>query len=494
MDGIEIERRQGPRGRTSIIAVSLIIILIIVGTTIGVIVSRRDNVEPERWSLGVATEASDAPSLSPTINNNIPSFDPCGSSTHRCLPNTTSTVSFLIYPYNRASNPSNESTKQTWRNITLQYLFNNSDCDDVDIQYQRQSLLYLTNITNTTNEQVLLIEFEVNNTTCLPDPILWDPTNATDPILTGIMQHFQNISNYFALIHNDKDEFQEDDPILTFYFQQDLSDLVNNTITPTPTLSPTVAPVQISRWGSFEELEMVPHDAEAFTQGLEIVPGNPDEYFESTGTYGGSSIRRVDLYTGQVLQKHDLSSDYFGEGLTYYLDKDGNERLIQLTWREGVLFRYDAQTFEVLEERPMDSTTNGQGWGICFVPNEDIFYVSDGTHYLHKWNASTLKLMDRIPVTYRDTMEDLVAKEQDKLNELEYDVHSNTIFANVWRQNYIVRINPATGFITHRYDLTALDRHDNTDVLNGIAITDIPNEIWVTGKYWPVMYRIRLID
>jgi glutamine cyclotransferase len=158
------------------------------------------------------------------------------------------------------------------------------------------------------------------------------------------------------------------------------------------------------------------------------------------------------------------------------------------------VFRYDASTLELLEEIPVDSTTNGQGWGICFVPKEGIFYVSDGTHYLHQWNASTLELMDTIPVTFRDSVEDVAGQERDYLNELEYDVHSNTILANVWDQNYIVRINPATGFITHRYDLTALDRYANTDVLNGIAITDVPNEIWVTGKYWPVMYRIRLID
>jgi glutamine cyclotransferase len=218
------------------------------------------------------------------------------------------------------------------------------------------------------------------------------------------------------------------------------------------------------------------------------------ECFESTGEYGSSSLRRVDVGTGKVLQLHNVDSRLFGEGVTHYIDESGNTRLIQLTWVGGVVLIYDAETFQLLEERVISSTTSGEGWGICHVAVDGIFYVTDGTAFLHKWNMTTLELIDKVPVTLRETVDGL-SQERDRLNEIEYDYHSRTILSNVWYQDFIVRIDPQTGFITYRYDFTSLaDLHRNAGVLNGIAVTGTPNEILATGKNWTTMYRIRLID
>jgi glutamine cyclotransferase len=254
-----------------------------------------------------------------------------------------------------------------------------------------------------------------------------------------------------------------------------------------PTPLSTLAGLPLTILGSFELLETVPHDNNAFTQGLELVPDQPALYFESTGLYGQSSVRIVDLQSGQVLQQHNLASGYFGEGMTYF-----NGRLVQITWKEQTGFVYNATNVEVLDEFSYE-TTNGEGWGICFVESQNIFYVSDGTDHLHTWDANNFALVDKVPVTMRTSA---LAAEQSvrRINELEWDPFTQTVLANVWQQNYIVRIKPSTGFVTHRYNLQSLARSANAGVLNGIARTDTPNEFWATGKLWPYMYRIRLID
>ena len=265
-----------------------------------------------------------------------------------------------------------------------------------------------------------------------------------------------------------------------------------------PSMAPTYGVLEplASAWGSFEILQTYPHDRLAFTQGLELIQGIPqEECFESTGLFGFSSLRRVDIATGQVLQIRTMDSTIFAEGVTYYEDEDKNGRLIQLTWKNGVAFIYDAETFDLLEERiVLSSTTSGEGWGICHVAVDSVFYVTDGTAYLHKWNMTTLELMDKVPVTLRETAESL-PEFRDRLNEIEYDYHSNTILSNVLGLDFIVRIDPPTGVVTHRYDLSSLvNVHRGEGVLNGIAVTGTAKEILVTGKNWSYMYRIRLSD
>ena len=262
----------------------------------------------------------------------------------------------------------------------------------------------------------------------------------------------------------------------------------------------TVSSAAFTVEASFELLETVPHDSDAFTQGLELIrikdPSSTteawlfsDAYYQSTGQYGSSSLRKVDLRTGEVQQLRPLERSYFGEGMTSF---DNGNKLIQITWKAQTAFVYNTTSFDVLEVLSY-TNTNGQGWGICHVDDRNIFYVTDGTNYLHTWDEKTFELLGKVPVIMRSE-ETASARPVDRLNELEWDFHSRTVLANVWKEDFIVRIDPSTGFVTHRYDLSSLYRPFDANVLNGIAITGVPNEIWVTGKYWPNMYRIRLTD
>eukprot|EP00934_Nitzschia_sp_Nitz4_P001924 Nitzschia sp. Nitz4//scaffold32_size149145//34493//35440//NITZ4_002870-RA/size149145-processed-gene-0.44-mRNA-1//1//CDS//3329548042//1924//frame0 len=258
-------------------------------------------------------------------------------------------------------------------------------------------------------------------------------------------------------------------------------------ISPDSTSIPHSNASNFTVYGSYEILQTVPHDSRAFTQGLELIPSNASQYWESTGLYGRSSVRRVDLATGTVLQQHDLGNDFFGEGLTHFQGK-----LLQVTWREQTAFIYNASTLEVLLETTYTTSTS-QGWGVCYLPEDDVFYITDASAFLHVWDTSTLELLGKITVQWQFEGDEAPTSVT-SLNELEWDYHHQNILANVWLQDYIVRVDPTTGFITHQYDLSALERPSNADVLNGIALTDTPNEIWVTGKLWPAMYLIRLVD
>jgi glutamine cyclotransferase len=248
--------------------------------------------------------------------------------------------------------------------------------------------------------------------------------------------------------------------------------------------------------GTYELLETVPHDANAFTQGLQLVNGT---LYEGTGLYGESQVRIVDLKTGQVLDQHDMEAQYFGEGLSYYTDAEsGQGRLIQLTWKEQTGFLYDPVSLQVLDSFSY-STTTTQGWGITFQPETREFLVSDGSKYLHTWSADTstfLKETKKVAASFqREDMQE--AATISMLNELEWDpFQSDSVLANVWYQDSIIRIDIATGFVTKIYNLQSLfrNRPAGADVLNGIAVTDTANELWVTGKLWPSMFRIRLIE
>ena len=260
---------------------------------------------------------------------------------------------------------------------------------------------------------------------------------------------------------------------------------------PSSSLPPTLLPWTVVRT-RFEVLETVPHDSNAFTQGLQLIFPDQQQYYESTGLYGRSSVRIVDLYSGEVLHIKNLASLYFAEGIT----RDSNGRLVQITWREETGFIYNATNLDTIQEFSYQ-TTNGHGWGICYEPFRNVFFVSDGTNYLHTWNSPSLELVAKVPVSMRilaDSTNSGLLQDVKRLNELEWDPFSKTVLANVWQTNYLVRIDPNTGFVTHRYDLESLYRPVVADVLNGIAMTDVPNEIWATGKLWPYMYRIRLVD
>jgi glutamine cyclotransferase len=217
-----------------------------------------------------------------------------------------------------------------------------------------------------------------------------------------------------------------------------------------------------------------PHDLNAFTQGLVFADGF---LYEGTGLRGHSTLRKVDLKTGNILRIRQLPPQLFGEGITIYSD-----RVIQLTWRARVGLVYDRETFQLLNT----FTYPTEGWGITHDGRALI--MSDGTSTLYFLNPQTFQEVHRLEVHTRDGP-------VSRLNELEYI--QGEIYANVWQTNRIAKISPATGEVIGWIDLEGLlrpeDRDRRVDVLNGIAY-DVKNDrLLVTGKLWPKLFEIELV-
>ena len=216
-----------------------------------------------------------------------------------------------------------------------------------------------------------------------------------------------------------------------------------------------------------------PHDPDGFTQGLVFVDGF---LFEGTGLYGRSSLRKVELATGTVLQHRNLPARFFGEGVTVY-----GKKVIQLTWRAHLGFVYDKDTFQLVETFHYPT----EGWGITH--DGEHLIMSDGTSTLYFLDPETYKQVGLIKVHDRDGP-------VSDLNELEYV--QGLIFANVWRTDKIVQISPETGEVLGWIDLRGLlrseDRVQLVDVLNGIAYDQVNNRLFVTGKLWPRLFEIEL--
>jgi len=213
-----------------------------------------------------------------------------------------------------------------------------------------------------------------------------------------------------------------------------------------------------------------PHDPNAFTQGLVIHDG---VLYEGTGRNGESGIRIVDLETGTVTKRENLSSRYFGEGITILGDK-----VYQLTWQSHLGFVYNLATLKLEKNFFLP----GEGWGLTHDGQQLI--VSDGTAMLRFLDPTSLKETRRVVVT-QDGLP------VNRLNELEYI--NGEIWANVWYTNTIVRINPANGQIAARIDLSELNQsRGQDDVLNGIAWDAQSQRLFVTGKLWSRLYEIRV--
>ena len=216
-----------------------------------------------------------------------------------------------------------------------------------------------------------------------------------------------------------------------------------------------------------------PHDRGAFTEGLVFADG---QLYESTGEEGRSSIRRVDLDTGRVLQQHDIDRQFFGEGIVPFKGK-----LYELTWRSGVGFIYDLKTFAPLGR----FTYPGEGWALTTDGHRLI--MSDGTPDLRFLDPDTLKETGRLHVTYR-------GKPLANLNEVEWV--KGEILANIWMTDTIARIDPKSGRVTGVIDLAGIfplsQRRGDEDVLNGIAYDKANDRLFVTGKQWPRLYQITL--
>lgn len=240
---------------------------------------------------------------------------------------------------------------------------------------------------------------------------------------------------------------------------------------PGPTPQAQVAPAPVPVQG-FRIVNTYPHDPRAFTQGLFWLDGH---LYESTGQIGESTIRRVELETGRVLQSVDIPPGLFGEGIVNWGDQ-----IINITWQSGIGYRWDRRTLRRLG----DWSYPGEGWGL--TQNGRDIIMSDGTAELRFLDPETLQERRRLTVTYQ-------GQPLTQLNELEWV--DGEIFANVWQQPAIVRIDPASGRVTAIVDLTALARQNagpRDDVLNGIAWDAERRRLFVTGKYWSRLYEIEI--
>lgn len=216
------------------------------------------------------------------------------------------------------------------------------------------------------------------------------------------------------------------------------------------------------------------HDPKAFTQGLAF---ENSLLYESTGLQGGSTLRKVELESGRVLQMYKLPAEFFAEGITICKD-----RIIQLTYRSRVGFIYKKDTLELLQKFNYST----EGWGITYDGKHLV--MSDGTSTLYFFDPETLKQIGQIEVHDNN-------RPVSGLNELEYI--KGQVFANVWPTELVARISPQTGQVTGWIYLTGLlslqDRTEQVDVLNGIAYDAANDRLFVTGKFWPRLFEIRLV-
>lgn len=228
---------------------------------------------------------------------------------------------------------------------------------------------------------------------------------------------------------------------------------------------------------SYSVLSVLPHNSEAYTQGL-IVHNN--KVLESTGQNGASWIGEVNPASGAHDKKVILDDRYFGEGITVL-----NNKLYYLTWKSNVGFIYDAKTYKKLREFPYDPKIK-EGWGL--TNDSKNLIVSNGTDVIHFLDTTALKVVRSIKVRAGN----MRIKE---LNELEYV--NGYIYANVWQTDWIVKIDPANGNVVGKLDLSPIGNeikamYRNADVLNGIAYDKNSNAFLITGKLWPKSYLIRI--
>jgi glutamine cyclotransferase len=225
---------------------------------------------------------------------------------------------------------------------------------------------------------------------------------------------------------------------------------------------------------TYQIIRIYTHDRNAFTQGLAFEKGF---LYEGTGLRGKSSVRKIHLETGQTEQSYKLPEKYFGEGITVYKDT-----VVQLTWRSRIGFVYDKRSFKLLKTFHYST----EGWGLTHDGMR--LFVSDGTSKIYFLHPETFEEMgslsvhdNNVPVT--------------RLNELEY-IHGE-IYANIWKTDLIAKISPQSGRVTGWINLEGIlsneKQAEKTDVLNGIAYDEDNNRLFITGKFWPQLFEIKLI-
>jgi glutamine cyclotransferase len=245
------------------------------------------------------------------------------------------------------------------------------------------------------------------------------------------------------------------------------STTIDYSSTPPPTIKPAL-------------LNVFPHDPTAFTQGLVVVGGS---FYESTGWYGQSTVRHVEVATGNVLASVPMDSRFFGEGLCLF-----NDTLYQITWQERTIFMYERATLRTLGAHHL----HFEGWGLTH--DEQYLILSDGSSNLYWIDPANLMEHHRVSVRVAQG----AGKEPlplARLNELEYI--DGMIFANVWMEDRIAVIDPSSGFVRAFLNVGYVyPRHerpnDNNAVLNGIAFESLQRRLFITGKRWPLMFEIAL--
>ena len=223
----------------------------------------------------------------------------------------------------------------------------------------------------------------------------------------------------------------------------------------------------------YEVVHVYPHDPQAFTQGLIFRDG---KLLESTGQEGRSTLRSVDLDSGQVLKKVDVAPQYFAEGVTVL-----NGKVYQLTWQHHLGFIYDYNTFQRIGQFSYD----GEGWGL--TNDGRSLVLSDGTNRLRFLDPESFRVIRTIAVTAE-------GKPINNLNELEFV--QGEIFANIWHDQRIITINAQNGDVTSWIDCSGLlspgEAPNHEAVLNGIAFDETSGRLFVTGKLWPKLFEIRI--
>lgn len=224
----------------------------------------------------------------------------------------------------------------------------------------------------------------------------------------------------------------------------------------------------------FEVLNTYPHDPSAYTQGLQYLDG---VVYESTGLRGQSTLRKVDLETGEVMQSVQLDDRLFGEGMTIVGDK-----IIMLTYRENTGLIYDRDNLKLM--RSFTYPQSREGWGLTY--NGEQLIMSDGTSSIYFLNVDSFE--DEKIINVHDNNGPV-----DMINELEYI--DGRIYANIYQQDYIVVINPETGLVESRINLIGLYNHDAIDnELNGIAYNPANKSLLVTGKRWTELFEVKAVE
>ena len=216
------------------------------------------------------------------------------------------------------------------------------------------------------------------------------------------------------------------------------------------------------------------HDTSAYTQGLLWWDGS---LYESTGRYGESRLRRLDPATGAIEQQVAVPPAFFGEGLAR-----AGDRLIMLTWMAERALVFDLRSFDAVRT----FRYRGEGWGLCH--DGDRLVMSNGSDTLTFRDPESFEPVGEVRVTLR-------GRPRDQLNELE--CVDGAVYANVWQEDFIVRIDPASGRVTHQIDASGLltrDEARGVDVLNGIAYQPDDGTFYITGKWWPKMFEVRFVE